>query len=96
MEFVGTKANIAQNVYSIRDEKTGFVNVFLEQTDEAAKRGFSFSVLNSKSIMGFAPADFSLYRVGSYDLDTGVLSPVSPLVLLCTGGECVNADTLKE
>lgn len=63
------------NVYAMRDVKTGFLTPSFDSNDETAIRNFSHAVINSDSIIFSFAQDFSLYRIGSYDSDTGILSP---------------------
>lgn len=79
------------NVYSIRDEKVAFQNVFHDVNDESALRGFSYAV-NNGGLINYAPADFSLYRVGTFDSESGAIAPVSPLVLIAHGSDCVGVE----
>lgn len=69
-------------VYAVRDLKTTFLSPFVEVNDEAAKRGFFYSISNQPDIIGFAPKDFSLYRIGSFDTMKGTLvaDPIPVLV----------------
>lgn len=62
------------NVYSIRDVKTGFMTPTIEVNDDTAIRNFSHAVVNSDNILFSFAKDFALYRIGSFDSDSGVLS----------------------
>lgn len=73
-------------VYAVRDNKVGFLTPTVEDADAIAIRAFAFSVNNSGGIVGFAPSDFDLYRIGCYDTETSVISPEVPPVLICSGG----------
>lgn len=77
-------------IYSIRDAASNvFTAPTIDITDESAIRGFSQAVNNTGSMMNFCPSDFSLYRVGIFDVEAGTIDPVSPPVKL------VSADTVK-
>ena len=65
-------------LYSIRDSKTSFGVPFCEQSDAAAQRGFSFAFHNQQSLVGFSPADFSLYRIGTFDDVSAKLVSIIP------------------
>lgn len=73
-------------IYSVRDVNVGFNQPFVEVNDDVATRGFGYAVNNS-DIMGFAPKDFDLYCVGSFDTSSGVIEPVSPAILVIHGSE---------
>lgn len=69
-------------VYSIHDAKTGFLNITLDQSDESAIRGFEHACLNTDSLFFTHPADYALHRLGSFDTDTGSLTPLIPVDVL--------------
>lgn len=62
-------------VYSIRDSRTGFMAPTLDQNDDAASRNFLFAIKNSRDVMGGFPDEFSLYRLGTFNTESGVFSP---------------------
>lgn len=73
-------------VYSIRDSLTGFMTPTLDQNDASAMRNFRVACEQSGSSLMFnRPADFSLYRIGIFDTDTGSLTPVIPPEVICLG-----------
>lgn len=68
------------NIYIVRDVKAGaFNNPFVQQSDGAAIRSFQQEVnrVDTNNMINLYPADFSLYRTGSYDPDLGVISALS-------------------
>lgn len=65
-------------VFSIRDLKTGFLSVTVDVSDASAKRGFEHATRKPDSLFFTHPSDYSLYRVGSFDTDTGVLTSIDP------------------
>ncbi|UPW41959.1 nonstructural protein [Dipodfec virus RodF1_56] len=75
-------------MYSVRDALTGFMTPVLEQNDAVAMRNFSMScdvARRDSSLMSWKPSDFSLYCIASFDSDTGILTPVNPVRLVCNG-----------
>lgn len=74
-------------VYSIRDSKTCYMPTFCDDSDSSAIRGFAFSLKNGDGIIGFAPGDFSLFRVGTFDTVSGTIIPCTP-EFLCDGLSC--------
>lgn len=61
-------------VFAIRDTKVGFGNPFADQTAASAIRGFEYSLTKADGIVGFAPSDYELYELGSFDTDSGALT----------------------
>lgn len=76
-------------LYSIRDSKVSFGVPFLEQSDAAARRGFSFAFHNQNSVVGFSPSDFSLYRIGTFDDVSAKLESITP-VFICSASDFLN------
>lgn len=75
------------NIYSMRDLKGSFIAPHVDMNDQMAIRNFSFAVNNNHDIMGFAPQDFQLYRVGQFDSITGEIHPVIPVELVTDGAQ---------
>lgn len=74
-------------IYSIRDHKAGFSPQFIVQDNEqSAARGFAFLVSNDKSVMGFSPYDYDLYHVADFDVESGIMTPISPPQFIVNGG----------
>lgn len=73
------------NVYAIRDVHTGFLSPTFEINDAVAMRNFSHAVQQSESVLFTHASDYSLFRVGSFDSDTGRLMPEELPVLVCEG-----------
>lgn len=71
-------------LYSIRDIKNGYDFPKPDQNDATAMRGFAYAINTEGSIMGFAPKDYQLYKVGEFDVDTAKISTFTP-VLICEG-----------
>lgn len=77
-------------IYSIKDNKVGFMMPQADQNDASAIRGFSFAINNSDSIMGFSPNDYDLYKIGEFDSDKGKLITQVP-DLIVSGSSLVGA-----
>lgn len=77
-------------VMSIRDKYTTFMQPNIDQSIEAAKRGFAYAINNQPGIMQFAPSDYDLYQIGEFDSVTGRIEPVEPIVFICNGVEVFN------
>ena len=65
-------------MFSIKDDKTGFSCPTCDQSEASAVRNFSFAVNNSDTVMGFAPKDYDLYKVGEFDTDSGKIRTFVP------------------
>lgn len=64
------------NLYVVRDVKSNLFNSpFAQQSDGAAIRSFQQEVnrVDANNMINLYPSDFSLYRTGSYDSDSGVI-----------------------
>lgn len=62
------------NIYVIKDLKVGFRQPMFLANDEVAKRMLHITLKQDKTCeLAQAPADFELWRIGSYDSDTGVV-----------------------
>lgn len=71
------------NIYSVLDLKTGvFCTPFFMLTDEAAIRDFSHAASDLNTTVGRHPADFTLYRIGSFQDVTGLITTEPSLVPL--------------
>lgn len=72
-------------VCAIRDSKIGFYPPTVEQSVPAAKRNFAMMINQSDGLTGYAPGDFDFYHVADFDTEKGEMSPVHPIIQLCTG-----------
>lgn len=80
------------NVYCIRDVKTGFLTPTFEVNDAVAMRNFSHAVQNSDSILFSHCKDFDLYKVGTFDSDSGRLMPIELPILVMSGADVLRGD----
>lgn len=77
-------------IYSIRDAAAHvFTAPTIDLSNETAIRGFSQAINNSGSTMNFAPSDFSLYRIGTLDVETGEITPFLPPIMIVSGDRLV-------
>lgn len=63
-------------IYSINDALTGFASPTLQNNDAAAMRSFAEVF---KDV--FSPADYSLWKIGNFDTDTGEIIPDVPTIV---------------
>lgn len=82
-------------IYSINDRLVGFLQPVTDSNDAAAIRNFENVVLTPGTLYDHAPEDFSLFRVASFDSETGLVTPLSQPDLLVTGQQ-VHLKSLKE
>lgn len=80
------------NVYSIRDSKTGFLSPTFEINDVVAMRNFEHAVVNSDSVLFTHARDFDLFKIGTFDSDTGRLMPLELPVNLISGSSCLKGE----
>lgn len=86
-------------IYSIFDAASGvFTAPTIDISDASAVRNFQMALENSGSIMNFKPDDFSLYQLGTFDVETGKIDawPVPSRLIVGSDGdyrkEIVNED----
>lgn len=69
-------------IYSVLDAAAGAYGVpWFAPTDAHAMRSFQDLCLDPETVPGRHPADFSLYRIGSFNLETAELRPADLSVL---------------
>lgn len=61
-------------IYAIKDAKTAFMPCNVDYNNDSAVRNFEHAVRNPDSLMASHPGDYALYRLGSYDSDTGMIT----------------------
>lgn len=75
-------------VYAIYDSAAHvFTAPTIDISDASAVRSFQQAIANSGSVMNFKPDDFSLYQVGTFDVETGELEPLTPPSRLIVGSD---------
>lgn len=77
-------------VYAMRDLKAGFGNPELSLNDETMKRTFAMRINQIGTEIAFSPSDYSLFKIGEYEIEKGTLIPMLP-ELVCEGVDCVGA-----
>lgn len=73
-------------IFAYHDALNGFVNIFLDNSDASAKRGFlsALACADVGSLFYSNPTDYSLYRLGMFDMSTGEIVVETP-VIICKG-----------
>lgn len=69
-------------VYAIKDELVGFGSIMVEQNEASAVRGFSYACKKADTLMAENKKDYTLYELGTYDTEKGVIEPCAPTVVL--------------
>lgn len=65
-------------VYSIRDQKVGFMAPRVEQSDQTMIRSFAYEINAREGIMNFSPKDFDLYKIGVFETEDGTFAGHMP------------------
>lgn len=81
-------------IYSVRDNKVGFGAPFVDISDQTAIRGFAFAVNQKVEVMSFAPQDYDLYRVGSFDTEKGEVVPENVPQFIASGTSLITNDQM--
>lgn len=76
-------------VYAVRDVKVGFQSISVQPNDAVAIRGFESTVINSDSVLFTHAEDFSLFKLGEFDVDSGRLIPLDLPVQLVDASVCL-------
>lgn len=59
------------SIYAIRDVHTGFLTPTVDQNDNSAMRNFAHAMKNPQSLFNSHPEDFTLFKIGSFDTESG-------------------------
>lgn len=74
-------------LYAIRDVKTGFMSPVLEPNSDSAVRNFVHSIGVSDGILHSFAHDFSLHQLGTFDSDSGLITPLSVPAFVYDGSQ---------
>lgn len=66
------------NFYSVYDIKVGYGMPVTQENDAVAMRNFENVCLDEHSVFHTHCSDFSLRCIGTFDTDTGEISPTTP------------------
>lgn len=77
------------SLYAIRDVKVGFLTPTAEVNDDVAARNFYHAVSTSEGILFTCSSDFDLYRLASYDADSGCIISENIPVLVAQGSHAL-------
>lgn len=76
-------------IYVMRDQRTSFMTPTFDMNDQSAIRNFEHALSRADSVFGTHSEDFSLYRIGSYDMDTGLIASEAKPFLVVDGASFV-------
>lgn len=76
-----------KGIYGYHDALNGFINIFIDNSDKVAVRGFHSAIKTAEagSLFFSNPTDYSLYKLGNFDTDTGSTTLEPAPVILCRG-----------
>lgn len=77
-------------LYVIRDQRTSYMTPSVDYNDQSAVRNFEHAVLQKDSLFNTHAEDYSLYRIGEYDNNTGRVVPEESPVLILDGKDFGN------
>lgn len=82
-----------KNIYCIYDSKAeAYMSPWFVDKDGQALREFQDAVQNRDTPFNKHPEDYTLFKIGTYDQNTGKLSSLDTPVSMGVGIEYVNAD----
>jgi hypothetical protein len=76
-------------IYAIKDAKSTYMPCTVDVNDATAIRNFEHAVRQPDSLLASHPNDFAFFKVGEYDNESGVISPVFPPMQLCDAAQCL-------
>lgn len=76
-------------IYAVRDVKVGFQSISVQPNDAAAVRGFESTVINSDSVLFTHYEDFSLFKLGEFDAESGRITALDLPIQLIEASACL-------
>lgn len=71
-----------RSLFAIKDVKSGFSDPCVQVNDAVAARSFERQIPRLSQDLGIPVSDFQLWRVGQFDMDSGLLRPETPELIL--------------
>lgn len=79
-----------KNIYAVLDVKCNlYGNPIFQASDGVAIRAFGTACEDEKTELNKYPSDFSLYRIGTYDIESGEIKGQTP-TQIANASEFVN------
>uniref|UniRef100_A0AAU8B0Q4 Nonstructural protein n=1 Tax=Dulem virus 157 TaxID=3145634 RepID=A0AAU8B0Q4_9VIRU len=69
-------------IYVIRDIKTTYLTPTIDFNDASAMRNFSHVLKQEGSVLHSSPQDYSLWKIGVFDNETGDLENMLPELVM--------------
>lgn len=73
---------MTQNIYAVKDNKTGFENLLIQPNDACARRLFTTLANEKGNKINVYPADMELWKLGGWDTNTGLIVAMQPEYML--------------
>ena len=73
------------NIYAVRDVYNGFGVPICDYNDKSATRNFRISMGKMNDVIR---RDYDLYKIGVYDVESGIIQPEGYPVLVFRGCDC--------
>ena len=70
-----------KHIYAIRDYKVGYTNLIVEDNEDVAIRSLKMALRNPDTLFYNEPKDFALFRLGTYNTETGDIIPNEPILV---------------
>lgn len=86
-------------LFSVKDKKVGFCDPVCLSSNQQAVREFCtfLAQVDSDSDVFHVPAtDFQLWHVGTFDLDSGIISPISPELVADADSICFKKEVFVD
>lgn len=68
-------------IYCVRDQYTGYGQLFTAANDSVAIRDFRLALSRKESLMYANSKDFDLMCLGTFDYELGVISAEAPVIV---------------
>lgn len=79
------------NCYSIKDEQTGYRYPMISGSDGDMRRSFIIECKNPDSLIHQALKDFSVWKIGEWDTDTGEFISLPEKILIERGENIIDS-----
>lgn len=76
------------NVFAMRDKLSGYQTPTFELNDDIAIRNFSFAINRKDTLLFAAAKHFDLYKLGTFDSETGKFDLLNDPQLIIEGLSC--------
>lgn len=79
-------------IYAIKDAKTSFMPANVDYNDASAIRNFEHAVRQPDSLLRSHSADYALWKLGTYDNETGSIVALFPIEQLADASAILKED----